>query len=69
MERGSKALAYILAGAMLLGLLIVVFHPDYRKTAQAMMRGEVEQAPLWQSNIDYYPEVTYEGGMDHDFPE
>lgn len=69
MERGSKALAYILLGALLFGVLIILFKPDYRLTAQAMMRGEVEQSPLWQSNADYYPEVTFEDGMNHDFPE
>lgn len=60
MERGVKTLVRILAGALLLGAVVVALHPDFRATFQAMMRGTPDEAPIWQSNEDYYSEVGYD---------
>jgi hypothetical protein len=57
MEKGAKALAYLLVGALTLGLLVVLAHPAYRASAASLLRGNPEAAPLWQSNADYYPDV------------
>ena len=62
MERGVKVLIRILMGAALLGLLVVVFNSDYRETALAIMRGDVEASPIWQSNAEYYREVEFDRG-------
>lgn len=61
MERGVKVLVRILAGAMLLGALVTGFHPGYRATLQAMLRGGLEESPIWQSNANYYIDVHLEG--------
>ncbi len=68
MEKGAVALVRIILGAFALGLLIVVFHPDYRGTVKALWRGEVEQSPIWESNRDYYREVGYRSEA-HDHAE
>jgi hypothetical protein len=57
MEKGAQALARMLLIAFLMGLVIVFAHPDYRKTLQAIQRGQPELAPLWLSNQSYYSEV------------
>ncbi len=60
MERGVTMLVRILLGAVLLGGLVIAFHPDYRETFMAMLGREVEQSPIWQSNAGYYEDVGYE---------
>ncbi|HMO52285.1 MAG TPA: hypothetical protein PKE26_13955 [Kiritimatiellia bacterium] len=60
MERGVNVLVRILAGALILGGLVIVFHPDYRETWKALWRGDVESSPIWQSNADYYREVFFD---------
>jgi hypothetical protein len=57
MEKGAQALARMLMIAFLMGLIILFVHPDYRKTLQAIQRGQPELAPLWLSNQSYYSEV------------
>lgn len=57
MEKGAKALAYLLSGALALGLLVVLVHPDYRRTAVSLFRGEPMASPLWRSNQNYYDGV------------
>jgi len=54
MEKGAKALAYLLCGALALGVLVVVLHPDYRAAASSLFRGQPMASPLWQSNQNYY---------------
>ncbi|HMO05445.1 MAG TPA: hypothetical protein PKC67_05975 [Kiritimatiellia bacterium] len=58
MERGVKALLRILFAALLLGLLVIAFHPAYRVTAQALWRGDVSASPIAGSNQAYYPDVV-----------
>lgn len=50
MESGSRALIWLLAGALVAGAATVVFHPVYRRTAAAWARGEPERSPIWLSN-------------------
>ncbi|HMP89647.1 MAG TPA: hypothetical protein PJ991_05575 [Kiritimatiellia bacterium] len=67
MEKGVKVLIRILAGAALLGLLVILFNRDYRETAHAMLRGNVEASPIWQSNLEYYRDVEFRrDGADHE---
>ncbi len=58
MEKGAKALAYMLLAALVAGVVITFAHPAYRKTAWLTLKGEVRQSPIWQSNADYYPHLT-----------
>lgn len=69
MERGVKMLVRILATAGLLGLAVILLNPDYRGTVVSLFRGEVEESPIWQSNIDYYTEVSFEDGGDNEISE
>jgi hypothetical protein len=58
MEQGSRTLMIILATALLLGALVIAFNPAYRQAFLAIVRGQPAESPLWQSNRDYYPDVT-----------
>ena len=69
MERGVKMLRRIITIALLVGLLVILFHPDYRDTAQAIWRGEVEQSAIWDSNRAYYTEVVYDLDDYHEVPK
>jgi hypothetical protein len=69
MERGAKALLYILTGALLLGAAVVALVPAYRQTARALLRGAPEESPIWQSNQAYYTEVQIGGEAEHDHAE
>ncbi|HMP72114.1 MAG TPA: hypothetical protein PKE55_02520 [Kiritimatiellia bacterium] len=57
MEDGAKYLGRVLMGAIAMGVLVVMFHPDYREAAVALWKGKPDTSPIWQSNIAYYPEV------------
>lgn len=59
MERGAKALARMLVIALLLGLVILFVHRDFRQTAVAMIHGQPESSPIWLSNQAYYSEVHF----------
>ena len=58
MERGAQALVKIMLASLLLGLLVLFFHPDYRGAFDAFRRGQPEQSPVWQTNERYYTEIT-----------
>ncbi len=58
MEQGSKSLLIILCSALVLGAVVVGFHPAYRNALLAIARGRPAESPLWQSNRDYYPDVS-----------
>lgn len=58
MERGAQALVKMMLASLLLGLLVLFFHPDYRAAFTALRKGEPESSPVWQSNERYYTEVT-----------
>jgi len=60
MERGVKVLIRILLIASLLGLAVILGRSEYRETARAMFRGDVESSPIWQSNAEYYRDVEYQ---------
>lgn len=64
MDTGARMLLKILGAAVLLGLIVVFAHPDYRDTARAMFRGEVESSAIWRTNAEYYSEVSYEEARD-----
>ncbi len=69
MERGVKMLQRIMLIALLLGLGVIVFHPEYRDTARAMWWGDIEASAIWDSNRAYYSEVVYEWGVRHEVAE
>lgn len=58
MDQGSKKLAIILGIALLLGAIVVALNPSYRRAFFSIARGQPNQSPIWQSNIDYYPDIT-----------
>lgn len=59
----------MMAVALLVGLFVILFHPDYRDTARAIWRGEVEESAIWESNKAYYSEVARETDVPNEFPE
>jgi hypothetical protein len=69
MERGVKLLRRIIVAALLLGALVIIVHPDYRHTFQAMWADEVERSAIWESNREYYREVAYEMDVRHEDAE
>lgn len=58
MQRGVTALVRILAVAVLTGVSIWGFHPDYRDTIRAWRQGAPETSAIWQSNANYYRQVV-----------
>lgn len=61
MERGAQALVKMMLASLVLGLLVLIFHPDYRQAFRALYRGQPDQSPVWQSNERYYTEITVSG--------
>lgn len=58
MERGAQALVKMMLASLVLGLLVLVFHPDYRAALLALRRGQPEASPVWQTNARYYTEIA-----------
>jgi len=58
MDKLVKTIAIMLASAALVGILIILFNPTYRKTAACILKGESTNSPIWQTNADYYPDLT-----------
>ncbi len=69
MERGVKMLRRIMAAALVVGVLVILFHPDFRDTAQSIWQGRVEQSAIWDSNRAYYSEVAHEAEAPYEFSE
>lgn len=59
MDKGALAVARILVAGIVLGFLVMIFYPAYRKTAQAIFRGQPEASPVWLTNERYYPAVRF----------
>jgi len=57
MEKGSTTLLIILIAALLLGGLVTLLNPMYRRSFAAQLAGKPAEAPIWKSNADYYPDV------------
>lgn len=57
MEKSSKAILWLLGGAILAGTLVLLANPEYRATFAAWRAGTPTQAPIWQSNEAYYDAV------------
>ena len=57
MERGAQALVKMMLASLLLGLVVLFVHPDYRAAFAALRRGEPEQSPVWKTNERYYSEI------------
>jgi len=60
MEKLGKSIAIMLATAAIIGIFVILFHPDYRKTAICIINGNPTNSPIWQSNADYYPDLIPE---------
>lgn len=69
MERGAQALVKMMLASLLLGLLVLIFHPDYRAALSAIRRGEPEKSPVWQTNERYYTEISVSAERTDDQPE
>ena len=62
MEKLGKSIAIMLVSAALIGFLVILFNPTYRKTASCILNGQTTNSPIWQSNSDYYPDLVPETG-------
>ncbi len=62
MDKLGKTIAIMLASAALVGIIIILFNPTYRETAACILKGESTNSPIWQTNIDYYPDLTPKTG-------
>ena len=60
MERGARAIAIMLIVALVLGTFIVLIQGDYRESFRKIWKGRPADAPIWNSNADYYPAVDLE---------
>lgn len=69
MERGAQALVKMMLASLVLGLLVLIFHPDYRAALAAIHRGEPEKSPVWQTNERYYTEISVSAERTDDQPE
>jgi Tfp pilus assembly protein PilE len=58
MERGAQALVKMMLASLVLGLLVLLIHPDYRAALAALRRHQPELSPVWQTNERYYTEIT-----------
>lgn len=58
MERGAQALVKMMLASLVLGLLVLFFHPDYRDAFAALRRGQPAESPVWKTNERYYTEIT-----------
>lgn len=65
-ESGARTLVKVLLSALLVGILVVIFHPAYRGAMASLWRRTPEDSPVWQANEAYYPEVNFDeqGGND-----
>jgi hypothetical protein len=59
MDKGALMVARILIAGVVLGFLVMIFYPAYRKTAQAIFHGQPESSPIWLANERYYPAVRF----------
>ncbi len=57
MDNVGKTIGLMLAGAVAVGIIIMFFNPQYRKTAGDVWRGESTNSPIWKSNAEYYPDI------------
>ena len=60
MDRLAKSIVYMLLGAFILGIVVILAHPLYRQTAVEFWRGSTTNTPIWHANEDYYPEIVPE---------
>lgn len=58
MEKGAKAIIFILLFALIAGALVIWLHPVFSESWRALREGRPETSPVWVSNADYYPEIT-----------
>ena len=61
MEQGAAKIAKLLLVAILLGVSVTAFNPSYRQAFLALTRGEPQENPIWQSNLEYYPDIVLPG--------
>ena len=57
MEKGSKVMARMLLGAVVIGAVVMAFHPEYRELFGQLRRGTPALSAIWRSNEGYYPAV------------
>ena len=61
MDQGAAQIAKLLLVAILLGVSVTAFNPSYRQAFLALARGEPQENPIWQSNLEYYPAIVLPG--------
>jgi hypothetical protein len=60
MDKLAKSIVIMILGAFVLGLIVIVANPLYRRTALEFWRGSTTNTPIWRANEDYYPEIVPE---------
>jgi hypothetical protein len=60
MESGQKTILILLIVAAMLGVIVLVWNPDYRDASLAILKGEPQNSPIWRSNEAYYDAVDLE---------
>lgn len=60
MDKGALMVARIVMAGVVMGFLVLIFYPAYRKTAQAIFQGQPESSPIWLTNERYYPAVRFQ---------
>ncbi len=65
MDKGPAYLARIFLAAAAIGVIVLVGHGEYRRTLTALFRGQLDHAPIWSSNLHYYPQVDFGSDKDH----
>jgi len=60
MEQGAKSLLIILCVALVMGAGVIAIKPSYRAAFAAIVRGEPQASPIWESNQAYYPDIQLE---------
>lgn len=58
MEQGAKSLLRILLVALLIGGAVIGLKPAYRQAFIAILHGQPQESPIWQSNRAYYPDIA-----------
>lgn len=56
-DRGARAVLIIVGLSLVIGGIVLMAHPLYRRTLSAWLKGEKEASPIRQTNARYYPAV------------
>lgn len=64
MDKGPAYLARIFLAAAAIGVIVLIGHGEYRRSLTALFQGRLDHAPIWSSNLHYYPQVDFDSVED-----